>query len=285
MKQSYYINTTRMIESDENGNFGSHDLALALVALGGWTIHEPTALGDTLITRMNPGAQEVTRFVPSSVDIDTIEKHAQTYGLHPIMPLQDLEFSQMLMTAFPCVITPIISHGGELRGLWRVESLSGWQAADLRKTGLRHGTNEFIESVSTVLPEAIGLNALSRAGIGKQAYFYYPDMRVEDAELIYMGQRSLNVISMDAMFMLHLVPAPALDAYAMVPPPDDVLEDQRTLADAQAVIQKAELKAILDAQKTEEVNAVEEVAPELVEEPAQVEEPEQAEPEVKPESV
>lgn len=267
MNQKYHLTAEHSISSDENGEFSASSLALALAVVAGWQIGEKTALDDLLVSRALPGGNIETRFLPTALDKDTVARHANTYGIQPLMPLQSPEFAQLMMTIFPCVITPIISHGGSLRGLWRVESLSGWNAANLMQSGIRYGQDEYVETLSESLPEAIGLNALSRVGIGKQAYFYYPDMRTEDGELVFMGQATINTIQMDSHFMLHLVKAPELDAYAMMQAPEEVIEEARALADAQAVIQKAELAKQEEARKAEEDAGPTPLPPEEVTEP------------------
>lgn len=261
MKQTYYITPTLTIVSDDEGNFDAYSLFKALAVIGGWTIGEETPLGDTLISRALPNGERETRFIPLKVDGESVERHARTYGLNPLVPMQSNEFAQMLMTMFPCVPTAIPSRGGALCGLWHVESLTGWQGADIQRTGVRYGHNEYIETYSLSLPEAICLNVLSRVGIGKRAYLYYPDMSVENGELVYMGEKTIQTIKADPEFILHLVAAPDLDAWAMLGAPEDVLEDARALADAQAVIQKVELRKIQEArqqaQEQEEKRAAE----------------------------
>lgn len=262
MKQTYMISGKHSIESDEEGNFAPFALNLALAHVAGWEINNMTPLDDVLITKTGPDGSEVTRFIPQNNDSLTIYKHANTYGVEPFIPLQSPEFAQELMTYFPCVITPIVSHGGALRGLWKVESLSGWEAANIATAGLRYGTNEYVDTLSASLPEAIGLNVLSRAGIGKQAFFYYPDMSHEEGELVYMGQRSIEMVKMDPDFLLHIVAAPELDKYAMIPAPEDVIAEARIAADATALIQKNELKKRQEEREAKEAEENEAAAAE-----------------------
>lgn len=304
---NYYISPKHQIESNEDGDFTMSDLAIALAHVAGWQLHEKTPLDDAIMVRTNQKGERETVFIPSTNNQDEIERHAKTYGLNPLMPFMSAHFAQDLMTNFPCVITPVISQGGALHGLWKVESLSGWRAADMQYSGVRFGVDEYVESVSVSLPEAIGLNVLNRIGIGKRAYFYYPEMNTENGDLIFMGERARQAIERDSLFMLHIVPAPELDAYAMISAPEEVINEARVLADAQAIIQKTELKRLLDertAKEEEEAKAngekqpetsapvqedeaVSPAEPELPEQPTQaedteqVEEPTPAEPEAK----
>ncbi|HAV1601516.1 TPA: hypothetical protein JG832_002404 [Enterobacter hormaechei subsp. xiangfangensis] len=272
MKKAYYIAPEHRIESDENGNFNLMDLNIALAIVGGWNVGSLTPLEDMLMLRAGPQGEE-TCFIPATTDGETIQKHANTYGIHPLNPLASLEFAQALMANFPCVVTPVISQGGALRGVWAVESVGAWNGANILMSGARNGAAEFVETASMNLAEAIGLNVLNRIGIGKEAWFYYPDMSVENGELMYFSERTHKVIQSDADFMAHLVRVPELDEYAVIGAPADLIAEAAKVADAQAVLQKEPLKqrqleaeaAAAAAEEQAEPETVANDDPELVE--------------------
>lgn len=241
MKLAYYITPEHKIESDENGNFQILDLNMALATVAGWKLREITPLKDAMMVR-NTNEGEQLAFIPVSNDMAVIEQHANTYGVVAFMPMAALDFAQALMQSYPYVPTAKTSENGALVGLWVIESVSAWQAANIMVAGVQHGVNEYTITQSRNLPEAISLNVLQRMGIGKKAYFYYPDMTVENGELIFLSERTINTVSQDAEFMARVVAAPELDVYAVIGAPEEALTEARSFADAQAVIQKEPLK-------------------------------------------
>jgi hypothetical protein len=263
MKQAYYVTPDRKIESDENGNFKILDLNILLAGISGWKLREITPLNDAILERTVDG-EEQSCFIPESSDMAVIGQHANTYGLMAIMPLGSLDFAQAMLQSFPCVITPIISQGGALRGVWVVESVTGWMAADVTRSGVRTGVEEYTVTESKNLPEAICLNVLQRIGMGKKAYMYYPEMTVDKGELMFLSDRTLNLVSQDKEFMARMVAVPELDAYAVIGVPDDILTEARGYADAQAVIQKEPLKQRQLEQEAAAAASENEKAPELV---------------------
>jgi hypothetical protein len=253
MKQSYFITQTHQIHSDDNGKFDIIDLNLALATIAGWQYQVTTPMGDIIITR--PGGEEgkdIGAFIPTTSDPAQIEKLAEMYGLEAIMPLSQNAFAQVLIKSFPCVITPVTSFNGALVGGWRVESVGLFGGADLKRVGWQCGPDEYTETHSLTLSEAIGLNVLSRAGMGKKAFFYYPDLTVSNGELIYLNERTLSILMQDQRVMVYMVAVPELDAYSLLQAPAELVDDARILADAEAVINKVILKQDQDAKQAAE---------------------------------
>ncbi|HBM2815649.1 TPA: hypothetical protein LU109_003558 [Enterobacter hormaechei subsp. xiangfangensis] len=238
MNQSFFLTPVHEIHADEDGNYSLFDINLSLAVIGGWTLQDFTIDGDAIVVRLADEGP-ISRMVPKTRDTEEVAKRCEKYGLEAIVPLSNLQFAQEIMRIYPCVITPVVSNGGELRGLWHVESVGTWKGADLYNSGFRGGLDEYIETFSSFLAEAIGLNIIARLGVGKKAFMVYAGNSVTDAEIVFITERTLQIIKQDPQFMAQFVRVPDLDPYCLIAAPDDVIADVRTWADAQAVVQKA----------------------------------------------
>jgi len=234
--KSYILADNFTLEREDNGNYSVLDLNIATGILTGSLFQGKTDDGHAMMSSPDGNSW----VIPHTLTSESIEELAAEYDCACYFPMRHEAFSRALMRKYPMLITPLSSVNGVLVGQWRVESNGLANGASIT-AALASTLPEFFATQAENMQEAIILNGLMQAGIGRHAYMYFQD-DMESYDLVYISPQTAKAIEQDTFFWAYCVRVEELDKYSVIgtPKEEELLVAEK--AKLELVVQVAEYK-------------------------------------------
>lgn len=148
----------------------------------------------------------------------------------PLDVLNDHPMAQDLMHRLHIHVTALPFKNGSLSGLWHAERLAPFRPFDMAMNGLLVNEQQPLSNESTSIIMAIMVLACRILGIGKQGYISFPNgpegqavWFYTDSELVQLFTHSIGST---------ILAAPELDKFAVIRPPQNVIDSAIDIARA-----------------------------------------------------
>lgn len=154
----------------------------------------------------------------------------------PLDLFNDASMAQEVQRRLQIHIIALPFKQGSLAGLWRAERLTPYRPFDVSLNGFLVNEQQPLANESTSIIQAILVLACRIQGIGKTAFISFPSGAEGEAVAFYSDPELKH--QFEGAIGTTIFPAPALDEYALIGAPKDVIDSAVDVA-------RAECRAVL----------------------------------------